>query len=914
MLGDSLKVKLFEEEGFERKICRNCGAPFWTLDPDREFCGDQPCVDYEFIGSPTGVKAESIKSVREEFLRFFEDNGHTRIKRYPIVARWRDDVYLVGASIYDFQPWVTEGIVPPPANPLTISQPCIRLTDVDNVGKTGRHLTSFEMMAHHAFNIDREVYWMDETVDYAYRFLTERMGIPPREITFKEDWWCGGGNAGEDFEVLVRGLEVATLVFMHYRDLDGEIVPMKNRIVDTGYGLERIYWLTKGAPTVYDVVFPELVDKLRTAAGLDRLDPVLIAEVSKIAGKIDAKRPGALKRIRQLAATRLGFTVSEIEAILDPYERIYALLDHTRSIMFMLGDGVVPSNSGAGYLARLLIRRCIRHLMRLGMDIGLVDIVDMQIFRWRDDFPEYIDLRDEILDMVSVEEKKYYATIKEGKKAVKRVVNRVRREGRSQLSIDELMLLYDSHGLPPDLVKEMVEPENVEVEVPADFYSRLAELHEKRRRGKDGAASRIPVEINDLAPTKLLYYEDPRRVEFEAQVVGVYQDKYLVLDATCFYPEGGGQPSDTGIVTDGVNRAKVLKVEKVGNVVVHICDVCPYKPGQRVKGVVDWERRMALMRSHTATHIVLGAARRVLGRHVWQAGAQKGIYRNRLDITHYKRITREELKKIERLANMVVVENRPVKAVFMPRNKAEAKYGFGLYQGGIVPGPTIRVVEIEGWDAEACGGLHVSRTGEVGMIKIVGVDRIQDGVERLEFTSGLATLKYLEELEDRLAAIANLVEGDMDNVVKQVEKISSENTRLRYTVKRLITEHVRIHAENLLESCLKVGNVKLVVAALSEEPNVITDVAIAVIRKDPETVVVLVSDEEKPYIIVMLGENVVKLGLDARIVGRAITERFGGKGGGKNDMFRGRLNRHMGEKELAEIRIFLSENILSFIQ
>jgi len=227
-----LATRYLQERGYRRYRCRVCGSYFWSL-VERDTCGDSPCQPYEFLNnSPVRNRPENLIDTREKYLRFFEKRGHTIIPRYPVVAaRWREDVYLVGASIYVFQPWVTSGIVPPPANPLVISQPCIRFTDIDIVGRSGRHLTGFEMMAHHAFNYpDKHVYWIEETVQLAHEFFTKELGIPEEEITYKESTWMGGGNAGECFEVLVRGLEVATLVFMHYKVReDGSLEEMNRR-------------------------------------------------------------------------------------------------------------------------------------------------------------------------------------------------------------------------------------------------------------------------------------------------------------------------------------------------------------------------------------------------------------------------------------------------------------------------------------------------------------------------------------------------------------------------------------------------------------------------------------------------------------------------------------------------------------
>lgn len=244
---DIYHVDLFKRKGFERKRCTGCGRTFWTLDSNRSTCGDTPCDEYTFIGNPPTKRKYTLAETEKTFLKFFERHGHKAIKRYPVVARWRDDIFLTIASIADFQPWVTGGLVPPPANPLVVSQPSIRLKDIDNVGRSGRHLTLFFMGGHHAFNSrQRKVYWTDKTVELCHQFLTNELGIRSDEISYVQDIWEGGGNAGEDFEVIIRGLEVATLVFMHYVGEGGKYSPLPLQIVDTGYGMERLAWLSRG--------------------------------------------------------------------------------------------------------------------------------------------------------------------------------------------------------------------------------------------------------------------------------------------------------------------------------------------------------------------------------------------------------------------------------------------------------------------------------------------------------------------------------------------------------------------------------------------------------------------------------------------------------------------------------------------
>ncbi|MDD1677261.1 MAG: alanine--tRNA ligase-related protein, partial [Methanomicrobiales archaeon] len=351
MLEEEYQLDYFLANGMHRKICSSCGAAFWTRDPDRTVCGDAPCEPYQFIGNPI-FRRHSLDEMREAYLSFFEHHGHTRIERYPVVARWRDDIYLTIASIADFQPYVTSGLVPPPANPLTISQPCIRLNDLDSVGRSGRHLTLFEMMAHHAFNApQKEIYWKDETVALCDEFLAS-IGADLVRVTYKEHPWVGGGNAGPSVEVLIGGLEVATLVFMNLGKepsdqkpviIDGDTYyPMGLRIVDTGYGLERFVWASQGTPTVYEAVFPDIISRLYSLAGMGNVqgDPEytrILGLNAKFAGLMDIHGSNLLTMRKKVADT-IGVPLETLQDMILPVERIYTIADHTRCLAYMLGD------------------------------------------------------------------------------------------------------------------------------------------------------------------------------------------------------------------------------------------------------------------------------------------------------------------------------------------------------------------------------------------------------------------------------------------------------------------------------------------------------------------------------------------------------------------------------------------------
>ncbi len=875
------KARIFRELGFERKVGEVCGA-FWTLNKEVEDCGEG---EYTFLlNPPKSVGVESVDDVREKFLRFFEKVGHTRVKRYPVVARWRDDVYLVGASIYVFQPWVTNGIVPPPANPLVISQPSIRLTDVDNVGRSGRHLTSFEMMAHHAFTIPSlgvKSYWVDETVEYAFEFFTKELGIPEDEIFFKEDWWEGGGNAGECFEVIIRGLEVATLVFMHYKEVDGKYEEMPNRIVDTGYGLERIYWLLSGKPTVYDAVYGDFIEKLRQKLGFEPVDEKLLAEIVRHAGKFDLKEI-PLSKFREEVAKRVGLSVDELRRIMEPRELLYITADHMRSVMLMLADGVVPSNSGAGYLARLLIRRVLRLLYSHGIEMGLDEIAKMLAPYLKSIVPDLDEVLPTILEMLQVEERKYRELLS----SAPAIVLKLLKARKGKLSLDDLILLYDSHGIPPEIVTQIAEKHGFKVTYPDNFYSILAERHQKASKVRETRARLEDIfgkYVEGLPETRTLFYEDQYMREFTAKVLKVFEvkgERYVVLDATAFYPEGGGQPYDTGYLEFEGGKARVTAVYKVFNVIVHRVEGAVPREGEVVKGVIDWERRNRLMRAHTATHIVLAAARKVLGRHVWQAGAQKGEFESRLDITHYKHLGKEDIRKIEEVANAIVLASIPVKTFFMDRDKAEAKYGVILYQGGVVPSKTLRIVEIEGVDAEACGGTHVRNTAEVGLIKIVRAERIQDGVERLVFTYGPSALKYLYTLEDSLEKVAKAIGSQpspeavsraVDSYVAKVKEMERRLSRYR----KFYMEHLLKELESTMSSIV---NVKFGYLELEDEDEGLINELLRKATSESSRVVAVVNSVGKVKVVYLASSRDVKLHIGSLI--KKVAQHVRGKGGG----------------------------------
>ncbi len=879
---------MFVSKQFLRKQCPYCKHFYWTLNPNQENCGDQPCTPYLFIGNPPGTfRPESIRDVRERFLSFFERHGHTRIKRYPVVARWRSDVYLVGASIYDFQPWVTEGIVPPPANPLTLSQPSIRFTDIDKVGRSGRHLTGFEMMAHHAFNYpDKYVYWIDETVELAHEFFTRELGLRDDEITYKENIWEGGGNAGECLEVLVGGLEIATLVFMHYRTVNGKYVDMPMKIVDTGYGLERIYWLLTGKPTVYDAVFGPFIERLRTRLGLPKPSDEVLRHLATYFGQLDPEVL-SIEKAYQYIAGKVGMDANDVKNLMRAQEMLYIISDHGRTVSWMMADGVIPSNSGIGYLARMVLRRMLKSMYTAGVELPLVEVMNMELEFLRDDYPEVYEERQTILELADLEERRFRNLIREAPSIVDRVVReRERRTGKRVLEVDDLVTLYDSQGLPPEIVKDVAGKLNVEVRVPDDFYSRLASKYQRQAVEAEKPKVDVnPVEVQDLPPTRELFYENVELFQFKARVLRVLRGKYVVLDQTAFYPEGGGQVADQGVIRHGGGEARVVDVQRVGPVIVHVIEGVPPREGEEVVGLVDEVRRRDLMRMHTATHILLQSIRRVLGRHVWQAGAEKNIPFSRLDVTHYKLPSRDEIRKIEELANQVVLANKPVIIKWLSRTDAESKFGVYIYQGGAVPGAKLRIVQVGGddepYDVEACGGTHVIRTGDIGMIKIVRVEKIQEGVVRFIFTTGRHALYYSEQLDDYVSRAAELMGVSKDDVVKGVEGLMMEIKRRDDRIRGLMRRVIKGDIAEAMSREERVGNLVFTYLEYEgEEQQYIQELAREYLRNRPSAVLLIVNRRERgTEYMVYLGQESAKY-VSARDVVNTLNSTVNGKGGG----------------------------------
>jgi alanyl-tRNA synthetase len=882
---DEYRLDFFVDEGFQRKKCEKCGKFFWTRDGARKSCGDPPCDPYTFIGSPIFKREHSLNEMREHYLSFFQERGHTRVKRYPVVARWRDDIYLTIASIADFQPFVTSGQVPPPANPLTISQPCIRLDDLDSVGRSGRHLTTFEMMAHHVFNTrEREYYWKDRTVQLCDELLLG-LGCDPQAVTYKENPWAGGGNAGPSVEVMIGGLELATLVFMDLKAVPGGPIKIKgesyekmnNYIVDTGYGLERFVWASKGSPTIYDAIFPDLVRKVADLANVEHnlQDPgyaEIFAQNAKLAGLVDLDE-FSMKDLRARIARSIGISPEKLEMTIEPMERVYAVVDHTRCLAYMLSDGIIPSNVKAGYLARLVIRRTLRLMKELGIGLPLADLVEIQVSHL-----DYSDWRERfvtIKEILDLEEQKYAETLEKGKRLVKKTAEHYKKKNQA-IPLQEMISLYDTHGIPPEITRESAKDFGAAVELPDNFYSLVAKTHIRAEKENE-TKTVIP------GKTELMFYEHPFEQVFEAEVLGEV-DGSVILDRTLLYPEGGGQPADHGTLEKAGKIFRVVDVQKSGEVVLHKLEKSDgLEKGDRVTGKVDMRRRLAHARHHTATHLVHDSAKRILGKHIWQAGAQKSEDRARLDISHYKRISEDDMKAIEMEANRRVMELSSVDTKFLPRAEAEKLFGFELYQGGVPPGTQIRVVRV-GSDIEACAGTHVTNTGMIGAIKILRTERIQDGVERIEFAAGEAAVLASQERDDLLGEAASVLRVPAEQLPKTASRFFEEWKSQQKEIERLKENLAKTRLKTLTAEARDMDGLKVVVQMMGNA-DIDELLKAATLLAEQDYVALLGSKTGK--LVAAVGKSGLEKGVKAGSMIKAAAKALGGGGGGKPDLAQG---------------------------
>lgn len=559
-------VKTLEGFGMKRQKCSNCGTRFWSIE-DRKVCGDTNCVGtYSFIGNtPAGVAME-FPEVYFKWRKFIEKRGYLHVERFPVVARWRDDLDFNIASIIGFQPYVTKGIVAPPAELVTIAQNCMRFGDIDNVGYTGRHTTGFTMIGQLAFKKPQE-YDQAKYVKDLFEWFVLEMKISAKEIQIHEDAWVGGGDCGPSLEFFSRGLEIANQVYMWFdmseaKDIS-ELKPLKIKVLDMGMGQERCCWFSKGSLNSYEATMPVACKYLLEKSEL-KPNWELYKKFLPYSGMLNLDEADDIDAVWSDISKRVGVDADKLKSEIEPIAGIYSIADHSRTLLYALTDGALPSNVKGGYNLRLVLRRALDFIYKFKWDINLYDVI---VIHAEEISPLYPELKNElsgIKKIIDLEVVKY----KQHKEKVENKIKTLVKTNK-ELSSEDFIKYYISDGIMPSEIAESFARQGKVVEAPANFFTLVNEYFESRKSSElKEKKSKLAEFVSGVVATELMFYSDIHKEVAEVRVLKEFEfekSKYVVLDKTLFYPTMGGQASDVGFIGD----MKVVEAIKVGAVIVH---------------------------------------------------------------------------------------------------------------------------------------------------------------------------------------------------------------------------------------------------------------------------------------------------------------------------------------------------------
>ncbi len=561
-------VETLKELGLIRQKCSKCNTMFWSIEK-RDICGDTNCVGtYSFIGNTPAKNKMEFPQVYQKWREYIEKRGYKHVERFPIVARWRDDLDFNIASIIGFQPYVTKGEVAPPAEEISIPQNCLRFGDIDNVGYTGRHFTSFTMIGQAAFKKPDE-YNQSKYLKDLFEWFTLEMGIDAKELQIHEDAWVGGGDCGPSMEFFSRGLELGNQVYMWY-DMSNannlsEIKPLKIKVLDMGMGQERCCWFSKASSNSYDAVMPKVCKYLFEKAKFNP-DWELYNKFLPHAGLLNLDEVDDIDKAWELIYNKINTKLSilEFKEKIEPIAGIYSIADHTRSLLYALSDGALPSNVKGGYNLRLILRRALDFIYKYKWDINLYDVIVLQAEEISSQYPE---LKNELLSIkkiLALELEKYNKHKEKVENKIKTLIQK-----DQELNIDKFIQFYISDGITPDEIAKAFLNSGKKIEIPSNFFTLVNEFFENKKLSETKEEkNKLSEFIYDIPATKMEFYENTYKNEFSANILKEFEfekNKYIILDKTIFYPSMGGQANDLG----EINGEKIIDVIKIGKVILH---------------------------------------------------------------------------------------------------------------------------------------------------------------------------------------------------------------------------------------------------------------------------------------------------------------------------------------------------------
>ena len=850
------------------------------------------------------MKWTGLNELREKYLAFFESKDHLRLPSFSLVPQGDKSILLINAGMTPMKKYFT-GEVTPPHNRVTTCQKCIRTPDIENVGKTARHGTYFEMLGNFSFGD----YFKHEATAWAWEFFTKVLEIP-EELLYvsvyleddeaydiwikevgvdpshmvrfgKEDnfWEHGAGPCGPCSEIYFdrgadkgcgspdckvgcecdRFIEVWNLVFTQFEnDGNNNYTRLANPNIDTGMGLERLACIMQDVENLFEVDTVQNIMKH-------------IIDISGIEYHKDAKKDVSLR----------------------------VITDHIRSTTFMVGDGVLPSNSGRGYVLRRLLRRAARHGRLIGIDRPfLSEVCETVIKENANAYPNLVEKQDYIKKVISMEEESFYKTIDSGLG----LLNEMMANSKDNiLSGEDAFKLQDTFGFPIDLTKEIVAENNMTVDEDA-FKTLVEEARMKaksvKRNGAETDWRNNGVSFKDVAKTEFTgYTENNTNATILALVSNGERadfvesgDAILVLDKTSFYAESGGQVGDTGVITIGDSTFEVSNTTKdADGVVLHHGTLVgdAVKVGDTVTTAYNEENRKAIMRNHTAAHLLQAALRTVLGTHVEQAGQLVDANEVRFDFTHFTGMTGEELKKVENLVNEEILNATEMLIREMPIDEAKAMGAMALF--GEKYGDVVRVVKAGDFSTELCGGTHVDNTGKIGLFKIVSESSVAAGVRRIQAVTGKNVLKYIDEKNELLYTTADAFKvGNISALPQKAQSIANDLKAKDKEIASLKAEINSFKTAGIMAGAIDVNGVQLVVYYAGEaDANGLRSMAETARDSAPNTVAIIAgSNQEKGTcsFACACGKDAIASGAHAGNIVREVAKIAGGSGGGKPDM------------------------------
>ncbi len=853
------------------------------------------------------MKQMGLNEIREKFLAFFESKDHLRLESASLVPHNDNSLLLINSGMAPLKPFFT-GQEVPPRKRVTTCQKCIRTGDIENVGKTARHGTFFEMLGDFSFGD----YFKKEIIPWSWEFVTkvleipedrlyvtvykdddeaakiwhETVGLPKEKIFYmgKEDnfWEHGTGPCGPCSEIYYdrgeefgcgkegctvgcdcdRYMEFWNLVFTQFNaEEDGTYSDLAQKNIDTGMGLERMATIMQNVDSIFDVdTIKAIRDKVCEIAGV---------EYGKDA-KVDVS--------------------------------VRVITDHIRSVTFMTADGVLPSNEGRGYVLRRLLRRAARHGRLLGINrMFMTDICEVVVENSGEAYPQLVEKKDYIYKILTVEESAFYKTIDKGMEILKDDIEEMKSKGEKVMSGEKSFRLYDTYGFPIDLTKEILEEEGFEIDEKA-FNEEMKIQKERAReaRGKStymGADETVYHKLDVDMVTEFAGY-DVKEVN-DAKVLAIVAENEVsdsavagnevsvFIDRTPFYAESGGQVGDKGIIETETGKVEVTDcIKVVGGKIAHIGKVVSgsISKGDTVKAAIDYGYRMATSRNHSATHLLQKALRTVLGTHVEQAGSYVDAERLRFDFTHFSAMTPDEIKEVERIVNEKIFENIDIK--ISEENIEDARKMGAMALFGEKYGNVVRVVNMGGYSVELCGGAHLTNTAQVGTFKIISENGVAAGVRRIEALTGTEALKHFQAQEEQLKTVCSIVKATPDNMVKRIETLVAEQKELAKELEKLKAKMAGGAVSEILNSKKEINGVTAVLAEVKEaDGNALRTMGDQLKEKLGSGVIVLASGKDgKVSFVVMATDDVVKKGVHAGNIIKAAAAVCGGGGGGRPNM------------------------------